>query len=202
MEILLNGNLLQIEGVDENTTVNELVQTVEGALKGSERTIVDIVIDGKWYSPDDDMESIGNLKLLSFNKVELGAATAKEMVLEGFKDASEGLSYIENLSSDVSTDLRLGRVRDAMSQYVKFVDGIEWLLAMFNNADRAFASNMAESSMEMERINLLKRLKEQMLAIELAQSQENWVEVADILEYEFSDIFIDIRNFIAKLLSR
>lgn len=201
MEILLNGNPLEIEGVDGNATVKELVQSVEEALKGSERTIVDIILDGKWYSPDDDIETIGNLKLVSFNKVELGAATAKEMVIEGFKDAAEGLSYIENLSGDISSELRLGRIKSAMAEYVKFVDGIEWLLAMFNNADRAFAANMAESSMEMERINLLKRLKEQMASIEIAQTQENWVEVADILEYEFSDIFIDIRNFVAKLLN-
>lgn len=201
MEILLNGNPLDIDGIDGNATIKELVQSVEQALKGSERTIVDIILDGKWHSPDDDLDTIGDYKVVSFNKIELGAATAKEMVIEGFKDAAEGLNYIESLSSDISSELRLGRVKSAMGEYVKFVDAIEWLLAMFNNADRAFAANMAESSMEMDRENLLKRLKEQMTSIEIAQSQENWVEVADILEYEFSDIFTDIRSFVAKLLT-
>ncbi len=46
----------------------------------------------------------------------------------------------------------------------------------------------------------MKRLAEQMAAIEIAQVQENWIEVADILEYEFSEIFTDVKVFVEKLL--
>jgi hypothetical protein len=143
---------------------------------------------------------LGDLKITSYKKIELGAATAKEMVLEGFKDAAEGLTYLENIAAEISSDLRLGRVKEAMAEYVKFVDAIEWLVAMFKNADRAFAANMAESSLEIEREAIMKRLAEQMAAIEIAQVQENWIEVADILEYEFSELFTDVKVFVEKLL--
>lgn len=199
MEILLNGNALDVEGINDGASVLELVQTVEEALKGSGRTVVDIILDGTWYSPDNPV-TLGDLKITAYEKIELGAATAKEMVLEGFKDADEGVSYLENIAAEISSDLRLGRVKDAMGEYVKFVDGIEWVVAMFKNADRAFASNMAESSLEIEREAIMKRLTEQMAAIEIAQVQENWVEVADILEYEFSEIFTDVKGFVEKLL--
>lgn len=199
MEILLNGNALDVEGINDGASVLELVQTVEEALKGSGRTVVDIILDGTWYSPDNPV-TLGDLKITAYEKIELGAATAKEMVLEGFKDADEGVSYLENIADEISSDLRLGRVKDAMGEYVKFVDGIEWVVAMFKNADRAFASNMAESSLEIEREAIMKRLTEQMAAIEIAQVQENWVEVADILEYEFSEIFTDVKGFVEKLL--
>lgn len=199
MEILLNGNALDVEGINDGASVLELVDTVEKALKGSGRTVVDIILDGTWYSPDNP-GTLGDLKITSYKKIELGAATAKEMVLEGFKDAAEGLTYLENIAAEISSDLRLGRVKEAMTEYVKFVDAIEWLVAMFKNADRAFAANMAESSLEIEREAIMKRLAEQMAAIEIAQVQENWIEVADILEYEFSEIFTDVKVFVEKLL--
>ena len=198
MEILLNGNKLEIEGIDNSSTVFELIKTVEESLKGTDRTIVEVYLDGVYYASDD--VTIGSLKVLSFKKIELNMVTSKEMVLEGFKDFKEGIEYLEGISEDITSELRIGNIKPAMELFVSFSDAIGWLLAMFDNADRAFAGNMAESSLEMERINIVKRIREQALALSAAQANENWVEVADIIEYEFSEIYLDARTFVARLL--
>jgi hypothetical protein len=71
---------------------------------------------------------------------------------------------------------------------------------MLKNADRAFAAAMAESSAEAERQNLIARLNEQTGAIQGAQEGEDWVGLADILEYEFSELFEDGRSLFSKIL--
>ncbi len=199
MEILLNGETLDIDGINDTTTVLELVQEVEKALKGTERVVVDVLLDEEWYAPDDEA-FLGRANLVTYRKIELWAATAKEMVIEGFKDAEEGVIYAESLVESISSNLRLGLIKDGMAEYVDFMNAIEWIIAMLRNADKAFAANMAESALGLDRENLMMRFREQVMSIEVAQVQENWVDVADILEYEFNEIFADTKEFVKKIL--
>jgi hypothetical protein len=87
-----------------------------------------------------------------------------------------------------------------MDNYLQFIDGIEWFTTMLKNADRAFAAAMAESSLESERQNLIARLGEQTQAIQSAQEGEDWVGLADILEYEFPELFQDGSRLFKKIL--
>jgi len=146
LEILLNDKKLDIEGLGPEVTVLELLTTVEESLKGSHATVIEIVLDEKTYSADD-MAEISALKLLDYSKIELFTATAQEMVRAAFADGDEGLQHLEELAAEVASDLRIGKVKEAMDSYVEFVDGVEWLITMLKNADLAFASNMAESSL-------------------------------------------------------
>jgi hypothetical protein len=199
LEILLNGKPLEIEGLDSETRLSELVQTIEDSLKGSGSTIVDIVVDGSGYSPDEN-EKLDELKVLDFEKIELLCATAQEMVKMAIQDGQEGLDHLEELSLEISTDLRVGKIKDAMDKYLQFIDGIEWFTTMLKNADRAFASAMAESSLESERQNLIGRLHEQTSAVQQAQESEDWVGLADILEYEFPEILQDGKQLFDRFL--
>jgi hypothetical protein len=157
------------------------------------------MVDGEQYSPDDS-EKIEELKIIEFEKIEILCATAKEMVELAISDGQEGLEHLEELALEVSADLRVGKVKDAMDKYLNFIDGIEWFSTMLKNADRAFAAAMAESSAEAERQNLIARLNEQTGAIQGAQEGEDWVGLADILEYEFSELFEDGRSLFSKIL--
>lgn len=199
MEILLNGKTLEIDGMDNDVTVLELLESVEDSLNGTGATVVEIVLDDQIISPDET-EKIEELKVTSFGKVEFLAATAQDMVRAGFEDGAEGLQHLEELALEVAADLRIGKVKEAMENYVQFVDGIEWFITMLKNADRAFASSMAESSLESERQACMSRLAEQMGAVHGFQEGEDWVGMADILEYEFPDILQDGKAFIKKVL--
>ncbi len=199
MEILLNGKPLEIDGLNAEITVLELLESVEESLKGSGATVIEIFIDEKDYSPDDT-ENLESLKVLDFTKIELMAATAQDMVRAGFEDGESGLKHLEELALNVSADLRIGKVKEAMDAYIELVDGIEWFVTMLKNADRAFAASMAESSLESERQTFLTRVTEQMSMVHGAQEGEDWVGMADILEYEFPEIFQDGIEFINKVL--
>lgn len=200
MEILLNDNRLDIEGIGPEVTVLELLTTVEESLKGTQATVIEIILDEKSYSADDVSE-ISTLKVMDYQKIELFTATAQEMVRAAFADGDAGLQHLEELAVEVASDLRIGKVKEGMDSYLEFVDGIEWLVTMLKSADLAFASNMAESSLESDRQSLVQRLGEQMSQVQIAQEAQDWVGLADILEYEFPEILQDSRGFIKSILA-
>lgn len=199
MEILLNGKPLPVEGLDDDSRLSELVKTVEESLKGSGSTVVDILADGESLSPDD-LEKLEETRVVAFTKIELICATAQEMVRLAIQDGGEGLQHLEQLALETASDLRVGRIKDAMENYLQFIDGIEWFSTMLNNADRAFAAAMAESSIEPERQNLLERLTTQTEAVQSAQESEDWVGLADILEYEFPELLQDGKKLFERFL--
>jgi len=122
------------------------------------------------------------------------------MVRLAIQDGGEGLQHLEQLALETASDLRVGRIKDAMENYLQFIDGIEWFSTMLNNADRAFAAAMAESSIEPERQNLLERLTTQTEAVQSAQESEDWVGLADILEYEFPELLQDGKKLFERFL--
>ncbi len=197
----MNNSPLEVEGLDEESRLSELLLTVEESLKGSGLTIIEIQLDDKVLSPDEIPELEG-VKILEHKKIMLFAATAKEMIQMGVGDGNEGLSHLEEMANDISADLRIGKIKDAMDKYISLVDGIEWFSTMLKNIEVAYAAELAESSIEPERQGLLARLEEHMGSIHKSQEGEDWVEMADILEYEFPELFEDGRRLFEKLLEK
>ena len=199
MEIILNGSPLEVQGIDGEVTILQLLKTVEGSLQGTGNTIVELLLDEQAFSPDDT-DKLSELKVLKFNRIELVAATAEEMIQAAFEDGESGIAHLEEIAGEVSADLRLGKVKVAMDNYIEFVDGVEWLVTVISNAERAFASKMAESSVESNRQGLLVRISEQMSAVKSAQESEDWVLLADLLEYEYPEILADAKALIKQIL--
>lgn len=199
MKIILNETPIDIDGLTAETTLVELLDGIEDSLQGSGATVVEIVAGEKIYSPEQ-LDELEDIKVLEFEQIEFRAATAQEMVRLAIEDGGEGLQHLEDMAIEISADLRIGKVKEAMDSYIEMVDGIEWFVIMVKNADRAFASAMAESSLESERQTLISRIEEQMNSIHQMQESEDWVGMADVLEYEFPEIFSEGRNLFDKLL--
>lgn len=199
MIITLNSNPLDISGIDDNVNVLELVNLVEDSLKGSGATVMRVVLDGKEYSAEDT-EKLENLKLIDYEKADVISETAADVIQDAFCDSPDILIHLEEVAKNISSELRLGKIKEAMEKYLELVNGLEWFITIINGADIAFAKKMADSSYENERQELISKVKEQISAAEAAQESEDWVGVADIVEYEFCEIFNNGRNFIAKLM--
>ena len=76
-----------------------------------------IFLDGKEYSAEDT-EVLERLKLISYNKAELVAETAADVIRDAFIDSTEILLHLEDVAQNVSSELRLGNVKQAMEKYL------------------------------------------------------------------------------------
>ena len=199
MKILLNGTSLDISGLTPESKLSEVVEVVEQSLKGSGTTIISIQADDKEFSPDN-VVLLEETTVMSFDSIDLLTVSANDVIKMGVEDGSEGLTHLETIANDASADLRIGDVKSAMDKYLQLVDGIEWFVTILKNADKVYASAMAESSLESNRHNIMTRLTEQMGNVQKSQENEDWVEMADILEYEFPELFEDGRRLFEKIL--
>lgn len=199
MQITLNNGPLDIDGIDENVSVLELVDLVEGSLQGTGSTIVRIFLDGKEFSAEN-REKLQQEKLMAYEKAQLVAATAADLIVEAFSDSTEILLHLEDITMEAASELRVGQIRPALTKFLEILNGLDWFVTIIKNADIAFAAKMAETAYENERQGLIARVCEQISAAEAAQKAEDWVGVADIAEYEFCEIFKAARKFIASLM--
>lgn len=199
MLVTLNANPLDISGIDENVKVLELVNLVEDSLKGSGRTLMRLFLDGKEYAIEDT-EILEGLKLSAYEKAELVAENEAEVIKEAFEDGVEILLHLEEVAENVSSELRLGNIKEAMECQLELINGLEWFVTVIKNAHKAYAAKMAETDSENQRQELIAKVNEQISLAQSAQESEDWVGVADIVEYEFCEIFKQGRIFIAKLM--
>lgn len=199
MQISVNGNIIEIKGMTDETTLAEMLDTVEESLKGSGTTVVEISVDDKIYSADQ-YELFQDMKVDSYQKIDFTVVSAKDMVRAAIEDGADGLQHLQELTAEVSDELRIGKSAEAMKKYVEVVDGIEWLSTILKNIEKGFASQMTESSLESDRQALINRLVEQMTEIHDMQATEDWVGMADVLEYEFPEIFDDAGALFKRLL--
>ena len=126
--------------------------------------------------------------------------TAADVVEEAFSDSAEILLHLEEVAENVASELRLGNIKQAMEEYIELINGLEWFMTVIKEADLAYASKMAETGFENERQELIAKVNEQINAAQAAQEAEDWVGVADIIEYEFCEIFNNGRKFITELI--
>ncbi|MBR4331016.1 MAG: hypothetical protein IKP71_14340, partial [Candidatus Riflebacteria bacterium] len=141
MLITLNANPLDISGIDENVTVLELVNLVEDSLKGSGATVMRVFLDGKQYLTENS-EVLDGLKLINYQKAELVSETAAGVIQEAFYDSTEILLHLEDVAENVSSELRLGNIKQAMEKYLELINGLEWFITIIKEADLAYAAKM------------------------------------------------------------
>ena len=198
MNILLNGQPLEIEGIDENTTLAELLAVIEEHFSEEELTVVEIIADGEQVAVED-VELQESMNVLKLESLELSVATVENMIHCAVEDSAVAMVHLEELAQNVAEELRVGNVKEAMERYMHVMDGLEWITTVLEALPQSFAALFQESSREIRRESLLKRVAEQMSMLQTAQENEDWVGLADCLEYEFPDVFNETRDFLGEI---
>lgn len=193
LNIHFNGQPLDIEGLTGQTVFSELIDCVEQHARQAGITLLEIVVDGKSF-PYDERKRIEDETLSSFQSIEFVGSTLREIIRSAVFDHSEALDHLETLMENISGDLRIGKVKEAMQTQIEFVDCLVWLSSMLEHLSKGFIEGMIESGLEKRRIMLVKALDEKMAMLKKSQEDQDWVGMADVLEYEFPDVVKEARN--------
>jgi len=201
LNILLNGQALNIEGITPDVTLADLVDTVTEELKESGATIMEIVADDIRLSMEqtDELEA---RRLIEFKTIDILTATARDLLEMAIRESDEIFDFLDESARGVAADLRLGKVKEAMERHLETLDGLEWLSSILKHLVVGFAAEMSETSIEPRRKQLVDQLTVQMTELQKAQEHTDWVGLADILEYEIPEITKQGRNLFADLRER
>ena len=145
--------------------------------------------------PSDDRETLQK-KPVDINSLEVELADLKDLVATNLSNA---LDYLEKLipGFDQAADLfRTGNEQEANKYYIQILDGMDWFSEVVNVVMSSEGEGQEpEDSLRIRQAKLTD-LMSQMLE---ANKNQDWVLLADILEYEMIPFYKEWQTILSKL---
>tara|TARA_B100001123_G_C14953707_1_gene884783 strand:+ start:155 stop:742 length:588 start_codon:yes stop_codon:yes gene_type:complete len=153
-----------------------------------------IWLDQKEFPADD--QEILQKKPADISSLEVELANLKDLLATNLSNAME---YLEKLipGFDQAADLfRMGNEQEANKYYIQILDGMDWFSEVINMVMGAQGKGSEpEDTLRLRQVKLTD-LMSQMLE---ANKNQDWVLLADILEYEMIPFYKEWQTILAKL---
>ena len=191
MKLTING-VEQEESDLKGETLEAILEMMVKNTPGS--YIRRIWLDQKEF-PADDPETLQK-KPADINSLEVELANLKDLVATNLSNA---LDYLEKLipGFDQAADLfRMGNEQEANKFYIQILDGMDWFSEVINIVmDSEFKRSAPEDTLRLRQAKLTD-LMSQMLE---ANKNQDWVLLADILEYEMIPFYKEWQTILTKI---
>ena len=191
MKLTING-VEQKESEFKGETLEAILDTMVKNTPGS--YIRRIWLDQQEF-PSDDLETLQK-KPADINCLEVELANLKDLVATNLSNA---LDYLEKLipGFDQAADLfRTGNEQEANKYYIQILDGMDWFSEVVNVVMSSEGEGQEpEDSLRIRQAKLTD-LMSQMLE---ANKNQDWVLLADILEYEMTPFYKEWQTILSRL---
>jgi len=195
MKVSING-VAQEESDFEGETVSAILDAMVQQTPGS--YIRRIWLDDQEF-PSDDREALQK-KPSDIDSLEVELANLKDLVATNLANA---LDYLKKLipGCEQAADLfRAGNEQEANKYYLQILDGIEWFsqvvsVIMSPDEGETELPDTDDESLEVRQ----KKLTDLMSQMLEANENQDWVLLADILEYEMVPFYKDWEKILSKL---
>jgi hypothetical protein len=191
MKLTING-VEQAESELKGETLEAILDMMVKNAPGS--YIRRIWLDQQEF-PADDRETLQK-KPTDINSLEVELANLKDLVATNLSNA---LDYLEKLipGFDQAADLfRMGNEQEANKFYIQILDGMDWFSEVINIVmDSEFKRSAPEDTLRLRQAKLTD-LMSQMLE---ANKNQDWVLLADILEYEMIPFYKEWQTILTRI---
>jgi len=191
MKLIING--VEQENYDiKDETLGEILDVMVKNTPGS--YIRRIWLDQKEFPPDD-YETLQK-KPADINSLEIEFAKLRDLLATNLANA---LDYLERLIPGFrqASDLfRMGNEQEANKFYIQILDGMDWFSEVINIVMGSKEKGSESETIFSDRQAKLTNLMGQMLE---ANKNQDWVLLADILEYEMVPFYEEWQDILKKL---
>lgn len=195
MKVSING-VAQEESDFEGETVSAILDSMVQQTPGS--YIRRIWLDDQEF-PSDDREALQK-KPSDIDSLEVELANLKDLVATNLANA---LDYLKKLipGFEQAADLfRAGNEQESNKYYLQILDGIDWFsqvvsVIMSPDEGETELPDTDDESLEVRQ----KKLTDLMSQMLEANENQDWVLLADILEYEMVPFYKDWEKILSKL---
>jgi hypothetical protein len=192
MKVLVNGKEETISFMGE--TLGDLLSHIEkvGVTQGN--VVRSIKIDGQESSPDSSEAQRTQISEIATLEVEI--STIADMINKNIENAD---AYLIRLIPGIEKSVelfRMGNEQEANKFFVKIVDGIDWfsqVLDIILTAKEISPDTVFEGKSIQDRRTSLVDLTQQMVD---ANKNQDWVLLADLLEYEILPYYQEWSNLL------
>jgi len=202
MEIWVNGARVEPPGLEDLSTLEELVQRVSERFAPQGETVTEILLDEHAIHPGEE----GTLSIdhtVRSGRLEIKTRNPAELALDTLR---EGAIYLDHLVPGLNRTASLfreHRVEEASTLLADAVEGMHWFAKMVEHT-QGFAP-MDYSRETLDGVGVLEHYRslEPMVSHLLeAQQKQGWKEMADVLETDLVPYFDRWRRILEELLSR
>ena len=192
MKLIINGVEQKDYDVKGEATLGAMLDKLIKDTPGS--YIRRIWLDEKEFPADD--HEILQKKPADINSFEIELANLKDLVATNLSNA---LGYLEKLipGFQQASDLfRMGNEQEANKFYIQILDGMDWFSEVVNIVMGSQGKGSESEAILSKRQANLTDLMSQMLE---ANKNQDWVLLADILEYEMVPFYEEWQTILKKL---
>ena len=192
MKLLVNGKEETISFVGE--TLGDLLSHIEKVGVAQGNVVRSIKIDGQESSPDSSEAQ--RTQISEIATLELEISTLADMINKNIENAD---AYLIRLIPGIEKSVelfRIGNEQEANKFFVKIVDGIDWfsqVLDIILTAKEISPETVFEGKSIQDRRTSLVGLTQQMVD---ANKNQDWVLLADLLEYEILPYYQEWSNLL------
>jgi len=191
MKLIING----VEQEDHDLKGKTLGAILDMMVKNKPGSYIRrIWLDQKEFPADD--HEILQKNPADINSLEIELANLKDLVATNLSNA---LGYLEKLipGFQQASDLfRMGNEQEANKFYIQILDGMDWFSEVVNIVMGSKGKGSESEAILSERQANLTDLMSQMLE---ANKNQDWVLLADILEYEIAPFYKEWQDILKKL---
>lgn len=169
-------------------SLGEIIDQVSNERISDSRVITNIRVNGQELLEDED-GLYPDIAGGEIDSLELQTGLSQEMAHRGLQDAK---NYLEKLNPGIEKTAELYRVGEdakAHDQYGQCMDGINWFIHVLEGARQVMGLDYEKISFNgvpvRSYVENLENVIREMLA---AQSDEDWVMLSDLIEYELLPI--------------
>ena len=187
MEVFVDGNRVDDQAAGTGTLKDALMQ-VQSSLGAPDHIVVGIRCDGNDIV-GDSMAATLEKPAASFTRVELFTSTREALVIDAMSQASTSLQETETACEQVVEQLSAGKTTEA-------VQTLGRCLKTWQQVHDAVGKSIQILQLDVERttindrpmLEVISQPKQTLLQIKQALQAQDHVLLADILQYELSDV--------------
>ena len=188
MELLVNDHLQEVSTSAD--TYGELMKQLSKQLTERGTTILGVRIDGLDATGVHEMEVL-QLPLADIERLELTTGFPEQVAIDTLKTSEEWVSRLIEEVEKCADLLRLGDEVEANASLTRFTDGFQ----LFSLAMQKIEA-VVQRSGKLEELDLMigkfrERITNVLDEIITAQDNQDWIMLADLLEYELMIILED-----------
>lgn len=166
--------------------LGDLYKKLLAEFKDQDSIVYKILLNGQVLN-EEELHNRGDLPVKDIGSLELVILTLKELALNNINNAME---YINKLIPGINKASELFRTQNAIEAnkfYIQCIEGLTWLQEVIENVLPILRKELEQLDFGSQ---VIKKHQNQLLPlikkIKDSQSREDWVMLADLLEYELS----------------
>ena len=185
---------IQINGQDlkkpfEGQTLGSLLMAIRDNQLETGHFLSEVNCDGVSLNLREE-EDMKDMALDSFSEIRVHSHSPETIISESLQNNDEVSEALCELLTSIAEKLRVGMIADSMTPYIECLEHVEAFLQIVNHIQAYLVDNGEETVAESmdEYIRQFLEISQEMLE---AQNDEDYVLLADLVEYEVVPLLQD-----------